>query len=259
MQNYKSKIKNMKTAVNASALRTKSLAHDVVSADADGQKTNLAADQEQYWDKVSGEKEFPIPFQIDEFKKHVSKEMNVLDVGCGYGRTLNELHNDGFQNLAGVDFSKGMINRGSKMYPHLALTKNDHGLLPFPDNTFNAVILIAVLTCIWESEEQRKLVSEILRVLKDDGVLYLSDFILNHDQRNIERYGKYLDKYNKYGIFELPEGAVVRHHTKEHVLEITNDFQNVVFEPKIYATMNGNRSNGFCYIGKKKNRYIPRA
>ncbi len=248
MQNDRSKIKNMKTSANASVLRTKLLSHGVMPT---------TADQEQYWDKVSDKKEFPVPFQIDEFKKHVSKEMNVLDVGCGYGRTLNELHKDGFKNLVGVDFSKGMINRGSKMYPHLKLIKNENGLLPFPDNTFDAVILIAVLTCIWESEEQYKLVSEIRRVLNNDGILYISDFMLNQDKRNIERYEKYQDKYGRYGIFELPEGAVVRHHTKEHVLEITNDFQNVAFEPKIYATMNGNRSNGFYYIGKKNNKYIP--
>ena len=48
-------------------------------------------DQKKYWDKVAEEKKFPTPFQIEEFEKHVLKEMNILDVGCGYGRTLNEL------------------------------------------------------------------------------------------------------------------------------------------------------------------------
>lgn len=216
---------------------------------------NIIPDQEQYWDKVSEEKEFPTPFQIGEFGKYVSKEMNILDVGCGYGRTLNELYNSGFKNLVGIDFSRGMINRGLKMYPHLKLQKNDNGILPFPDNSFDAIILIAVLTCIADGNEQHKLIAEILRVLKTAGLLYINDYLINQDQRNIARYNKYKEKYGTYGVFELSERgvmAVVRHHTKEHIFEITKDFQEITFKPVLYTTMNGNKSNGFYYIGKKK-------
>jgi len=216
---------------------------------------SMIPDQEKYWDKVSEEKEFPTPFQIAEFIKYVSEEKNILDVGCGYGRTLKELYDHGFRNLTGVDFSQGMINRGLRMYPYLKLIKNDNGILPFPDKSFDAVILIAVLTCIAESKEQCGLISEISRVLKGNGILYINDFLLNQDQRNVERYDKYKEKYGTYGIFELFEGgvtAVVRHHTREHIFEITDDFHPLAFEPVTYTTMNGNKSNGFYYIGKKK-------
>ena len=216
---------------------------------------NTIPDQEQYWDKVSEEKEFPTPFQIGEFGKYISKEMHILDIGCGYGRTLNELYNSGFRNLVGIDFSQGMITRGLKMYPHLKLIKNDNDILPFPDNSFEAVILIAVLTCIAEEKEQHKLITEVLRVLKAGGILYINDFLINQDQRNVERYNKHKEKYGTYGIFELFENgvtAVVRHHSKEHIIAITKDFQEMIFEPVIYITMNGNKSNGFYYIGKKK-------
>ena len=207
--------------------------------------------QERYWNKVAGEKEFTTPFQISAFEKYVFKESKILDVGCGYGRTLNELHKCGFKNLFGVDFSQGMIDRGRKLYPHLDM-KNSNGGLPFDDDTFDSVLLLAVLTCIIEDEGQKKLMSEIQRVLKDSGILYINDYMINEDQRNIERYDKYKDKYGKFGIFELPEGAVVRHHTKDHILEITKDFHGLVFQLVIYTTMNGNKSNGFYYIGEKK-------
>jgi len=212
----------------------------------------LLAEQERYWDKAADEKVFTLPLQISELEKHVSRDMQVLDIGCGYGRTLNELHNCGFENLFGVDFSQRMIDRGLGMHPHLNLRKNEVGILPFEDNAFHAVLLLAVLTCIAESKEQRRLISEILRVLKDDGILYINDYLLNTDQRNIERYEKYQDTYGTYGVFKLPEGAVVRHHTEEHVFEITGGFHKLVFEPVVYTTMNGNKSNGFYYIGKRK-------
>ncbi|MCM1498393.1 MAG: class I SAM-dependent methyltransferase [Clostridium sp.] len=58
---------------------------------------------------VSGQKEFTTPFQANEFAKYVEPDGNILDIGCGYGRTLNELYQNGYRNLIGMDFSNGMI------------------------------------------------------------------------------------------------------------------------------------------------------
>ena len=209
-------------------------------------------DQEKYWDEVAEEKEFPTPFQIGKFEKYILKERSILDVGCGYGRTLSELYNHGFKNLTGIDYSQGMINRGLKSYPYLNLIKNDGESIPFHDNEFDAVLLIAVLTSNIKDEEQENLISEISRVLKDGGILYINDYLINQDERNLERYNKYEDKYGTYGIFELPEGAVFRHHTEEHILKLVNGFEELVFEKIVYDTMNGHKSNGFYYIGRKK-------
>jgi ubiquinone/menaquinone biosynthesis C-methylase UbiE len=211
-----------------------------------------SSDQEKYWDKVAEEKEFPTPFQIEKFEKYVLKENEILDVGCGYGRTLNELYNHGFKNLTGIDYSQGMINRGLRLYPYLNLIKNDGERIPFLDNEFDAVILLAVLTSSYKDEEQQNIISEISRVLNDDGVLYINDYFINQDERNLKRYQKYKDKYGIYGVFKLSEGAVFRHHTEKHILKLTKDFQELVFEKTVYDTMNGHESNGFYYIGKKK-------
>lgn len=208
--------------------------------------------QEAYWNKVANEKIFPTPFQIKEFKKYVSSDMKILDVGCGYGRTLNILYNEGYCNLTGIDYAQNMINRGLKQYPYLNLLKSNGEQIPFPDDEFHAVILIGVLTSNIKDEEQEKLISEILRILKDQGIFYLTDFLLNDDKRNKKRYSKYGDKYGLYGVFELPEGAVLRHHNLKHVFKLTKDFEKLIFKKTIYETMNGHQSNGFYYIGKKK-------
>jgi SAM-dependent methyltransferase len=208
-------------------------------------------DQEKYWDRVSGEKEFTIPFRLDLFSAHVGREEPILEVGCGYGRILAELHRAGFGNLTGLDFSQKMIQRGHSLHPHLDLRRCGPGGLPFPDRTFKAVILVAVLTCIAGSKDQRGLVFEAARVLKEDGLLYLSDFMINRDPRNVRRYEKFKDKYGTYGVFELPEGGIMRHHSREHILELTGLFHPLAFEPQVFTTMNGHRSEGFCFLGKK--------
>jgi ubiquinone/menaquinone biosynthesis C-methylase UbiE len=210
--------------------------------------------QEKYWDEVAEEKKFPTPFQIKEFEKYVSPGKSILDVGCGYGRTLSELYNHRFKDLTGVDFSHGMINRGLKLHPQLNLLKNDGDKLPFSDDKFDAVLLIAVLTCTANPQKQDNLIAEISRVLKKDGILYINDYLINDDQRNVERYQKYREKYGTYGVFELPEGAVLRHHTPEYILNLTKDYKELIFKKTIYNTMNGNKSNGFYYIGQLKNK-----
>ena len=208
-------------------------------------------EQKEYWNKVSETKQFSTPFQIEEFSKYVEKSDIILDVGCGYGRTLNELYSNGYKNLIGIDFSKGMIERAKNINSDIDFRVMNNSKIDLPDNSVDSVILLAVLTCIVEDKEQENLISEIHRVLKKDGVIYINDFLLNNDERNLNRYNEFKDKYNKYGVFELLEGAVCRHHDKEWIKELLKDFKKKIFKEIEYTTMNGNKSNGFYYIGKK--------
>lgn len=215
-------------------------------------ETQKTMHQKDYWNSVSDTKQFTTPFQSKCFGQYVNADANILDVGCGYGRTLNELYAMGYCNLTGIDFSSGMIARGKKQFPHLNLHVKKDETIDFADNQFDAVILFAVLTCITSNQEQQALIAEIYRVLKPGGILYINDFLLNADERNITRYQKYEKQYGTYGVFELPEGAVLRHHSKEHILKLTSAFSQKQFEPLAFTTMNGNVSSGFFYIGSKK-------
>ena len=207
--------------------------------------------QKEYWESVSPTKNFTTPFQVDEFSKYVSTDDLILDVGCGYGRTLQQLHTIGYTRLMGVDFAQGMISRGKVLYPHLDLRTMEQGTLPFPDESVDGVILFAVITCIWNSDEQQALIREIRRVLKPGGILYINDFLLNEDERNRSRYEKFADKYDTYGVFELPEGTICRHHDPAWIPQLMEDFHQLTYQPLTFTTMNGNKSNGFFYIGKK--------
>lgn len=206
--------------------------------------------QREYWDSVSEKKEFTTPLQREAFVKYVKRTDVILDVGCGYGRTLNELHQAGFQNLIGVDFADGMIERGRQQFPQLDLRVKESERIDLPDNSVDAVILFAVLTCIWKNEEQERLIGEIRRVLKADGVIYVNDYLLNNDDHNLPRYKKFSEKYGIYGVFELPEGAVCRHHDLARVRTLLAGFEELEYEPLTFTTMNGNKSNGFYFIGK---------
>ncbi|MFJ8526742.1 class I SAM-dependent methyltransferase [Bacillus sp. NPDC094106] len=205
--------------------------------------------QKEYWNEVANEKQFTTPFQFDWFSKYVNKEAAILDYGCGYGRTLLELKQNQFMNLYGVDFSEEMIKRAKLLNKDIHFEVIESGKIPFPDHSFDAVLLFAVLTCVYSNQEQEAILQEVKRVLKPGGIVYINDFLLNDDERNINRYNQYYEKYHTYGVFELADGAVLRHHNEERVKEWTSDFQQLEYEKVEYVTMNGNRSNGLVYMG----------
>ena len=208
--------------------------------------------QKEYWNSVADTKEFTTPMQSAVFCRYVNRDAAILDVGCGYGRVLSELHALGFRNLCGIDFSEKLIARGKRQFPYLDLRVMENETIDFPDASLDAVLLCAVLTCIVADRDQEALIAEIRRILKPGGLLYVNDFLLNTDLRNRKRYAAWEQVYETYGIFELPEGAVLRHHDRSHIRKLLSGFRELESEEVVYQTMNGHTSNGFYFAGRKE-------
>lgn len=210
------------------------------------------SNQKEYWNKVASTKNFTTALDFNLIPDSIKKNSLIVDYGCGYGRTLNEFHASGFNNLMGFDFAADMIERGKKEYPFLDLRTSKDNKIDCDSGSVNMVILFAVLTCIIENEKQDALIHEIQRVLKPGGIIYINDFLVNSDERNTKRYNQFLEKYGTYGVFELPEGAVLRHHEQDRVAQLTKDFITETYKTIQFKTMNSHISNGFVYVGKKK-------
>lgn len=207
-------------------------------------------DQKEYWDNSTC-KTFTATLHLDKLSQYLRKNDCILDVGCGYGRILSELYENGYKNLKGVDFSSKMIEKGRQFYPFLDLAVKKDKNLEFDDCSFDAVILSAVLTCIVDDCEQKHLIEEIFCILKPGGIFYATDFLINDDERNLTRYTQYKSKYGIYGVFEIPDGAVLRHHDIIWIKELLNSFNTLDLENVIYNTMNGHTSNAFYCICEK--------
>jgi SAM-dependent methyltransferase len=211
------------------------------------------AQQVDYWDRVASEKTFSHPVRLDWLSRVPNSSLaTIVDYGCGYGRTLRELLLAGFRHLVGIDFSAAMLARCRADLPTVAVVRGDGRTLPLATATVDALILFAVLTCIPDNHEQKQLLDEVSRVLRDGGFVYISDLLINEDARNRARYEQYEKQFNCYGVFRLPEGVVVRHHRQEWIEELTASFELVEFEPFEVTTMNGNKSAAFQYLGRKK-------
>jgi len=211
-----------------------------------------AFSQIDYWDRVADKKRFSHPLRADWLTQYLKNPLaRILDDGCGYGRTLAELSQAGYRCVVGTDFSEAMLARARREFPHSNLVQNDGSVLPIKSESIEAVLLFAVLTCIPDDREQRIVMSEVERVLRPGGLLYISDLLVSNDLRNRERYDRYAEKYKCYGVFELPEGVVVRHHRREWITEVTRPFHHLEYEPFTVTTMNGNQSSAFQYLGRK--------
>lgn len=208
--------------------------------------------QIEYWDSVASEKTFTTQLDVVHIAEELEAHSLIVDYGCGYGRTLNELRQKGYENLVGFDYSPNMIARGKRENPSLDQRVSLNNTIDCESNTVDLVIVFAVLTCMIDNEAQVKLVNEIERILKPNGLMYINDFLLNFDKRNTDRYDTFKDKYGTYGVFELSEGAVLRHHDMQWIAELTGNFEEKVNETVIHQTMNGNDARGIEYIGRKK-------
>src|SRR5580700_2861818 len=169
-----------------------------------------------YWDRVAGEKTFTHPLNPAWLDRWVAPGARILDYGCGYGRALSDLAALGYRNAAGVDRSPAMIERGRREHPELDLRVIEADTATVADGAFDVVLLFAVLTCIASDDDQRRLVVDVMRVLRPGGLIYVSDMPLQTDARNRARYDASAARFGGYGVFETEDGGVLRHHTEAH-------------------------------------------
>lgn len=104
-----------------------------------------------------------------------SKGMNILDVGCGTGTHL-ELYQRYGCNLYGIDSSPSMLEMaGTRLGDSARLDLGDATSMPYEDRKFD--LIISMLSLHEMAQPTRAgVLSEMKRVLKDDGRILLIDF-----------------------------------------------------------------------------------
>ncbi|MBA2728256.1 MAG: class I SAM-dependent methyltransferase [Parachlamydiaceae bacterium] len=207
---------------------------------------------QQYWNEVGSKKDFEDPLYLERLSSFLTKESKIVEYGCGYGRLLQLLNTNGYQNLVGFDFAQSMIERGKNANPNLDLRLlKEPGKIPCATESVDAVIMSTVLCCMIDSNEQERLFEEILRVLKKDGVLYLSDFLICNDEKYKRKYSAGFQNFGTWGIYTTSENLVVRHLSTQNVFELLKNFDIQWFEQFDFKTMNQNPARTFHCIAKK--------
>lgn len=97
----------------------------------------------------------------------------VLEIGCGNGKTISSLIDDGVE-VAGLDFSETAIEQCRSLFD-CEFVCSDCTKLPFEDGSFDGVIAFHVLEHL-QPDELESTMKEIFRVMKKDAVLLVKVF-----------------------------------------------------------------------------------
>ena len=118
----------------------------------------------------------------------------VLEIGCGNGHWLREFIKWGAtpENLTGVDLLTERIATARRLtVPGVTLLCGNAADLKLPDSYFDIVFQFTVFTSILDRRVKAQVSSEMLRVLKPNGLVLWYDFFLNNprnsDVRGIKR------------------------------------------------------------------------
>ncbi len=98
----------------------------------------------------------------------------ILDCACGRGFYLNMFRYVGRARLVGLELESPIIRKASQNVGHLhdlILTQANIYHMPFPENTFDGVILSEILEHLDDDEAGLR---EVLRVLKPGGIVAIT-------------------------------------------------------------------------------------
>jgi ubiquinone/menaquinone biosynthesis C-methylase UbiE len=118
----------------------------------------------------------------------------ILEVGCGTGYWLREFIKWGARpgNIVGIDLLADRIGEARRLCPKaVQLRCGSAAELPFPDETFDLVLQSTVFTSVLNSGMKQRMASEMLRVLREDGLILWYDYHVNNpsnpDVRGVKR------------------------------------------------------------------------
>lgn len=104
-----------------------------------------------------------------------TKRPRILEVGCGFGRNIEALSSIRGVDVYGCDFSHVELSKARERLNELKRTnvtlvhQKNENRLPFPDDTFDFVVVWQVFEHVLSRDTKRRLVDETVRVLKDGG------------------------------------------------------------------------------------------
>ena len=176
---------------------------------------------------------------------------NILEAGCGTGRWINSLEENG-RKVFGLDYSLDMMKIPKAEKSHLNLINADAVHIPFKDNFFE---LIFCVNAIHHFPDKEKFIKDCYRILNGNGMLavfgvdphidkdwYVYDYFDSVYENDLKRFPsmdqlkKILQRLN----FEIIENRIVE---KIYHEKIGNDVLNDPFLNKQHCSQLANLSD----------------
>jgi len=181
----------------------------------------------------------------------------ILDLGCGNGILSRELANRGY-DVYGVDCSEDGIRAAEEADANSKYFIMDAAKLAFESSFFDFVIIKAVFTVIPKALNRKRIMSEVNRVLKNDGYVYIADFAQTwHNPIYYERYNSN-SEMGELGLFKVYDEKGCELYTAKHFsqkeivdLYLNAGFSSIQFDTIKVKTRSGNIIDGYKILLEK--------
>jgi SAM-dependent methyltransferase len=103
----------------------------------------------------------------------------ILEIGCGTGYWLREFVKWGArpENITGIDLLPDRVAEAKRLTPAAVKVQcGSAAALSFPDSTFDLVLQSTVFTSVLDPGLRQRMASEMLRVIKHEGLILWYDY-----------------------------------------------------------------------------------
>ena len=127
-------------------------------------------------------------------KKYLFPGAKILEGGCGWGTIVNALHHHGY-DVYGIDYAEDTVKKINDHAPELKVQVGDIRRLPFPECFFDGYWSLGVIEHFYDGYDE--IASEMMRVLKPNGYLFLTVPTMSLLRKIKARFGLYPQLKNK--------------------------------------------------------------
>jgi SAM-dependent methyltransferase len=121
--------------------------------------------------------------------RYLDKRGPTLEAGCGLGRFIVLMEQQGFRDVRGVDISSDAVAIVNKIAPTLNITCGDVGNLPFDDSSIRGIVSLGVVEHF--EEGPRAALREFYRVMMPGATAVITVPYLNLVRRFKHVFGLY--------------------------------------------------------------------
>ena len=140
---------------------------------------------------------------LEACKQHVSTEARILDAGAGTGLVGKFLSEAGYRDLTAIDMSPGMLEEARAKGVYRELHRMVLGeKLDFPDDAFDAVVSIGVLTL---GHAPARSLDEMVRVTKPGGYVIFTLRPDLYETAGFREMRKQLESANRWELAFMGE------------------------------------------------------
>jgi tRNA (uracil-5-)-methyltransferase TRM9 len=163
---------------------------------------------------------------IKQFLDSLPPNSKVLDIGCGNGKNMN-YRND--LQMYGIEYSKSLVN--ICLSKGLKVIQGDARNLPLEDNSFDAVIMIAVIHHI-NPNEHHIVLNEIQRILVSTGKCLITNWAVEQPETTKRKFHRGLNMITWKGKEDtpLPYWIMDKNLTGEFINNLPNSLKFINLE-----------------------------